>query len=735
MQKQEHRLLKRQLRKYLGELQNDPRLKEFIASVNQAYLDSDEDLKQAENMLEISSQELYKLNTELQSNVEIKSAEARALSNRLSNIVNNVQEIIFQTDLNGCWTFLNPAWEKITGYSIEESLGSTFTEMVYEEDKEISIKHLSDLVNGDHKTSRYTIRYLNKSKEIRWAEAIVTLDYTERGELKGASGTLTDITARFIAESRLRQMTTNLTKAQSLTRMGSWEFPVNNSKRGYWSDQMYEILSIPKFNASYASFNWLTNALKEEDRKQLFNEIRKLKRGDETPSLEFQLERENETWISLRAERNLSTNSKEQEYITGTLLDITQRKIFEKELIEAKQLAETALAAKSEFLSNMSHEIRTPMNAIIGLTEILLKNEKAQEASIKDNLELIEYSADNLLVIINDILDYSKIEANKVKFESITFNVEELLTKLIKTLRVKAQSKHLRLELEINSDCPPFVKGDPYRLNQVLLNLISNALKFTLKGEVRIKVSIRKRIENQVELLFAVSDTGIGIAVEKQAGIFESFTQAYTDTTRTFGGTGLGLAISRRLVELQKGELKLESELNKGSTFSFYLPFTLASDDGAAATKKLNLKLDEASLSGVEILVAEDNKINQLLIKQVVNRWDAIIEIASDGEEVLLKSLDKKYDVILMDLQMPKKNGITAATEIFNNAQNPNKNTPIIALTADVLVETRHSVQNNDFTGYVTKPFKSGELYKAILEALNKNLSPVQVVGDKKRPS
>ena len=725
MQKQEHRLLKRQIRKYLGDLQNDPRLAEFMASVNQAYLDLDKDLKQAENMLEISSQELYKLNTELQSNVKLKSAEARSLSHRLSSIVNNVQEIIFQTDLNGCWTFLNPAWEKITGYSIEDSLGTSFTDMVFEEDKEVSIRHLSDLVNGDSETSRYTVRYLNRSKEIRWTEAIVTLDYGEKGELKGASGTLTDITARFIAESSLRQMTSNLTKAQSLTRMGSWEFPSNNPKRGYWSDQMYEILSIPKFNASYASFSWLTKTLKEEDRKLLFTEIRRLKRGEETPALEFELEREKETWISLRAERNLSNNTEEKEFITGTLLDITQKKVFEKELIEAKQIAETALAAKSEFLSNMSHEIRTPMNAIVGLTEILLNDENAQSLAIKDNLELIEYSADNLLVIINDILDYSKIEANKVQFESVPFNLVETLSKLTRTLQIKALSKELRQELEVSADCPTFIQGDPYRLNQVLLNLLSNALKFTLKGEVRLKVSLRKRNENKLELLFAVSDTGIGISADKQGGIFESFTQAYTDTTRNFGGTGLGLAISRRLVELQKGELMLESKLDEGSTFRFYLPFLMAYDDGNSQEKKQSLKLDEGRLSGVEILVAEDNEINQLLIKQVVNKWDATIEIASDGEEVLQKSLEKKYDIILMDLQMPKKNGISAASEIFNNFKNPNKGTPIIALTADVLVETKRIVQNNHFAGYVTKPFKSGELYKAILEALNKKNSSV----------
>ena len=724
MQNQSHRLLKRQIRKHLGDLADDPRLADFISSVNQAYLDFDEDLKQAENMLEVSSQELYKLNTELQSSVEEKTAEAKALNQRLSSIINNVQEIIFQTDLNGCWTFLNPAWEKVTGYSIAESLGSSFTDMVYEEDKELSIKHLSDLVNGDSESSSYTIRYLNKRKEVRWAEAIVTLDYDREDRLKGASGTLTDITARHLAESRLRQMTTNFAKAQSLTSLGSWDFPRKEPNKGYWSDQMYEILSIPKFNSSNASFKWLTNSLKPEDQTKLLKEIQKLKLGEESSILEFQLVREKETWISLRAERNLANNTEEQDYITGTVLDITERKIFERELIKAKQLAEKALAAKTEFLSNMSHEIRTPMNAIIGLTEILLRNEATQEPSIKGNLDLIEYSADNLLVIINDILDYSKIEANKVKFENVAFNLNELLDKLIRTLTVKALSQNLNLILEISPNCPNLIKGDPYRLNQVLLNLLSNALKFTTKGEVRLKVTVNNRIDAEnVELLFSVSDTGIGISQEKQKGIFESFTQAYTDTTRNFGGTGLGLAISRRLVELQKGRLDLESELDKGSNFYFYLPFTLALKEAENLPEKATTVLEEASLSGVEILVAEDNEINQLLIKQVINRWDSSVEIASNGEEVVFKSLAKKFDIILMDLQMPKKNGIDAAKEISENTHNPNSGTPIIALTADVLVETKNMVADNAFAGYVTKPFKSQELYQSILEVLNKKIT------------
>lgn len=722
MAKQQHRLLKRQIRKNLGALQDDPRLNQFLESINQAYLDFDEDLKQAENMLEISSQELYKLNTDLQSNIDLKSAEADALSQRLRSIVDNVQEIIFQTDLNGCWTFLNPAWEQVTGYTVEESIGGSFTNMVYEEDKQLSIQHLSDLVNGDKKSSRYTIRYLNKALDIRWTEVIISLDHDSKGRLTGASGTLTDITARFIAEHRLRQMTDNLTKAQSLTKLGSWEFPVKSPQKGYWSDQMYEILYIPKFNASHASFSWLTKSLNKEDKEFLYDEIRKLKLGQETSQLEFELQAEKESWISLRAERYLPNNGGTDEYITGTILDITERKLFEKKLIEAKQLAETALATKSEFLSNMSHEIRTPMNAIVGLTELLLKHEKTQDKSVKDNLELIEYSADNLLVIINDILDYSKIEANKVSFESIAFNLKDLLVKLINTLKVKALSKDIKLELDLKDGCPYFVKGDPYRLNQVLLNLMSNALKFTLKGEVRLSVNLVKSSDDAVEINFAISDTGIGISKEKQAGIFESFTQAYTDTTRNFGGTGLGLAISLRLVKLQKGDLIVESELGKGSTFSFHLPFLLAADKANSEQGKTDLIADESNLKGVEILVAEDNKINQLLINQVVRRWDASITIASDGEEVLESSLLKTYDVILMDLQMPKKNGLTAAAEIITNKDNPNCGTPIIALTADALVETGELVRNNDFAGYVTKPFKSNDLYEAIIRAIREKI-------------
>lgn len=237
-----HRLLRRQIRKFLPKDLPEKDLSLFLEAVDQAYKDFDADIRQAENTLELSSQELFKVNNELRQNVADKSEEARKLASRLQRIVDSVQEVIFQTDIDGKWTFLNSAWEKITGFSVEESLGTSFTKMVYPEDKEISMYHLADLVNGDEQTSRYTLRYVTKLGSIRWTEAMVSLDLDDEGRLLGASGTLTDITSRYQAEEQSRKLSENLTKAQSLAKIGSWEYPISLDKPGYWSRQTYAIL-------------------------------------------------------------------------------------------------------------------------------------------------------------------------------------------------------------------------------------------------------------------------------------------------------------------------------------------------------------------------------------------------------------------------------------------------------------------------------------------------------------
>ncbi len=704
-----HRLLRRQIRKYLENPEQIPEA--FLDAVDRAYHDFDRDVRQAENILELSSKELFIANRELKKLAETKAAEADALSARLARIVNNVQEVIFQTDVNGCWTFLNSAWERITGYSIEESLGTSFTTMVYPDDKETSMYHLSELVNGSESTSRYNLRYITKSGEIRWTEAIVTLDIDAEGRLLGASGTLTDINARYVAEEKLRQASNNLNQAQTLTQLGSFEHPLQAEGNSYWSAQMFKLLNRPGSNEP--KLNDLLESIDEPYRQKLKESIHALQEYGREIAMEVPVNQE-QAWMMVRAEKHKGRLNR-GEVITGTLMDITQRKTFEKELIASKLLAEQALAAKSEFLSNMSHEIRTPMNAIVGLTEIMLKEENLSPQAQR-NLELVEYSADNLLVIINDILDYSKIEANKIELERIPFDLQRMLGKLLDTWRLKAQGKNVELILDWDEQLPEQLLGDPYRLNQILLNLISNALKFTSEGSVTVVTKARSVKSERYDILFEIRDTGIGIPKSKLRSIFESFTQAYTDTTRNFGGTGLGLAISKRLVELQGGDIWVESEVGKGSSFFFNIVLN-ASDEKAQNDPELNADFSN-NLNGIDILVAEDNKVNQMLIKQVCKNWNATIEIADNGRIAVEKSESQNYDIILMDLQMPELNGFEAVEAIRKNEKNNNHKTPILALTADAMPETKSYVQRNGFNGYITKPFKSDELLREITHCL-----------------
>lgn len=704
-----HRLLKRQIKKFIPEGTEIPA--DFLKAVNEAYQGFDSDIKHAENILEISSQELFKTNQELKSNIKDISAEAESLSNRLSHIINNIQEVVFQTDINGCWTFLNKAWERITGYSIEESIGTSFTSMVFPEDKEISMFHLSELVNGTETTSRYNLRYITKSGQVRWTEAVVSLDLDKEGRLLGASGTLTDITSRYLAEEKLKESNLSLKQAQSLTNLGSWKYVIGTDLGCYWSPQMYALLDYPE--AMYPSKAKFLERVVPQYQQAFKDTLAKVE--EEGGEAEVELSLSNGRWVSLRANK-VEGNSSDGNVVSGTLLDITQTKEAEQELIKSKQLAEQALATKSEFLSNMSHEIRTPMNAILGLTEILLKR-KDHSQSTRSNLELIEYSADNLLVIINDILDFSKIEAQKLHLEKINFSLHGVIDKLIHTWRSKARHKGIDLINDWDSNLPLNVIGDPYRLNQILLNLVSNAMKFTEHGTVTLRSRLIKRDKSQHLIEFSVQDTGIGISKEKLGRIFESFTQAQMDTTRNFGGTGLGLAISKSLVEMHGGQLKVESKLGKGSTFSFQIEYKKAK--AAPKATSLNVLETQKGLDGLQCLVVEDNKVNQMLITQVLKSWNAEMGLAENGQEAVDQTLKKRFDIVFMDLQMPVMNGFEALRAIKSDEDNPNFNTPVLALTADAMPETRRLVDKSGFAGYITKPFKREDLFDEILKAIH----------------
>ncbi len=403
-------------------------------------------------------------------------------------------------------------------------------------------------------------------------------------------------------------------------------------------------------------------------------------------------------------------------YFDGAIVDITDRKNIEVELRKAKEAAESAAIAKSQFLSNMSHEIRTPMNAILGLVDLLIQENF--EGKILDNLKAIKYSADNLLVIINDILDFSKIEAGKINFEHIDFNIQELMNDLLYSQKIRSDAKGIELNLEIELDVPRFLKGDPYRLNQIMLNLTSNAIKFTNAGKVDVVVSKIYEDESGIGLSISVKDTGIGIPQSKINSIFESFTQAYTDTSRKYGGTGLGLAITKRLIEMQGGSVMVKSKVGIGSDFTFILKF----EKGVAVRKENRFDVvSKKDLNQTKVLVAEDNSMNQFVINKLLHKWNAIVYLADNGSEALELLEHTEVGVVLMDLQMPELNGYDT-TKIIRDSNSLvlNHKVPIIALTADAFSETKKKVLESGFDDFVTKPFDQDTLYLKIKRQLYK---------------
>lgn len=388
-------------------------------------------------------------------------------------------------------------------------------------------------------------------------------------------------------------------------------------------------------------------------------------------------------------------------------------------LIEkAKAESEKLLRAKSEFLSHMSHEIRTPMNSILGLTDMLL--EDVNESKSHDKLQSIKYAADVLLVIINDILDIASIEEGKIGINLEPTDLRRMFRELENNLSFKAKQKKIELLLALSPDLPAMVLTDQTRLFQVLMNLVSNAIKFTKKGQVKLSCHVLKSDENGIQLRFQVIDTGIGIPIEQQASIFESFNQGGKEIQRTYGGTGLGLTITRRLLQLFDSEIKLKSMPGVGSEFSFDMHFDLAKEK--PATQKSDNKLPEKELEGLKLLYVEDNEMNQKVMSLLLSRAKVHLDFAFNGQEALGLLHTNDYDGVLMDFHMPVMDGLSCSRAI-RSGEHPirNKDIPIIGITADVFEESAHEGMLSGMNTTIKKPINKRELFNAIVKLCRKN--------------
>lgn len=400
--------------------------------------------------------------------------------------------------------------------------------------------------------------------------------------------------------------------------------------------------------------------------------------------------------------------------------DVSATHQYIEEIKHAKKQAEHEKNAKEEFLANMSHEIRTPMNGILGLSRLIKESELKDEQ--RETVDLIIQSSQSLLKIINDILDLSKIESGKFSLEIIDFQLAKVLHTVVSLLKNKADEKKIKLDYNIVSNVPSFLIGDPHRLNQILLNLVGNAIKFTSKGHVKILIQIENQEGENILLKVGVEDTGIGIPPDRVEAIFESFSQASADTTRNFGGTGLGLTISRKLVGLQGGKIWVESKMGKGSTFFFTIPYKLSRKNSEGNSEEKN-PFDLTGLEGTRILLVDDNKINRMVGTKTLKRWEIQVDLAIDGQDGFDKCQTQKYDLILMDIQMPKVDGYESSRMIRNTPGHPNQDTPIIALTANVMDDV---IKNSHLAGMDTiqsKPFDPQQLFECMLNLVKNGRS------------
>ena len=540
---------------------------------------------------------------------------------------------------------------------------------------------------------------------------------SDRGdELDALAAGLNSLTEEIRYSSQLlNNKIKQLDEAQRLTHIGSWEWDVVNDRIN-WSDELLRIYGLERGHFSENYQNYL-KYVHPDDRETVEQTVRKAFADRRPFTFVHRLLRQNDGELRVLDCTGVVTTDADGRVLrmTGTAQDITERQKTEEAKSHAEQERQRALEAlhfKQQFLSNMSHEIRTPLTAIIGFTKVVLKS--SLDDKQRQYLNAIKISGDALLALVNDILDFSKVNAGKMVFEETPFNPRMAMENILQLFETKALHKNIAIANRFDDAIPEMVVGDPLRLNQVILNLVSNAIKFTEEGTISLWVQVSGEDEDTVTLSFSVADTGVGIEPQNLGRIFDSFQQASSQTSRLFGGTGLGLAIVKQLVEAQNGRVSVESVWGKGSTFTFCLPFKKAEPD-AECPAPASEDVTPTHTDEIRVLVVDDVALNQLLMKVVMTNLGFVPDIAENGRVAVEKLKTNTYDMVLMDLHMPVMDGFGATRYIRNELC---LDVPIIALTADVTSPEIRRTAEVGMDDFVTKPINQNKLYLKIMQVL-----------------
>jgi PAS domain S-box-containing protein len=626
------------------------------------------------------------------SNVQLKQALAKA--EKFNALFDQSTEIHCITDTEGKIEYISEAVYRLLGYSPADTLGKTIWDFCVPGERERLRPQIYAALGEGHDRFNVETRTLTKAGELRWFEwsDVVKEDHWL---INGR-----DITARKQSELDARILSTAVEQASAAIFIRNtelqitWANPAAVQLLGYSLEELVGETFLSLFVGP------------EMDASVHAHAAKKLKKN-EPYEIEIQFYKNDKSLVWLSVSTSFVFNLTGQvERIVSVAFDITQRKQVEAQLVKTSDDAVKLSRAKESFLSVMSHEMRTPLNAVIGMSRIL--SEEEHLAHQQEHLDILGFSAQNLLTLINDVLDFTKIETGNMMLESRPVNLEQLVHHTVQSLKPKAREQGIEFFYELTPELPVSVFADQTRLYQILMNLAGNAVKFTTTGYVKIGLELLEETASEVEISFAVSDTGIGITADKLEMIFDAYTQAGSDITRKYGGTGLGLAITKKLISLYNSHIEVESEPGQGTTFSFRIWFKKALADAVFTHPE-----KELPLTG-HVLVVDDSSVNRLVAKKILQKWQLTTDFAENGFEALEKIKTNRYSLVLMDIHMPVMGGLEATKLVRSKTDPYYQQLPILALTGSTLEQEQQLIHNYGMNDCILKPFDTAELYRKI---------------------